>query len=274
MITKYKVSEKSGHQTIFQVGKDNIAWLGFEILRLEANENWQTQLKDEECALVPMGGRVSVLVNSDGKSSQWTGVGGRQDIFSGSPHVVYAPRHSSLKLTAETRLELALVKTPCSQDLPPSLIKPEDVKVVSSGVANWRRDVRLVIAPGSTTSQRLIIGETINPPGNWSGIPPHKHDEITGKENFLEEFYWFKVKPTNSYGIHLGYKDQQEESYFVHNDEVFFMENGYHPTVAAPGTTICYLWVLAGENKAYNIVTDPRFDWVSNAEAVFKEIHR
>ena len=48
--------------------------------------------------------------------------------------------------------------------------------------------------------------------------------------------------------------------------------NGYHPTVAAPGATVCYLWVLAGSDKAYNIGTDPRFDWVGNAETVIREM--
>jgi 5-deoxy-D-glucuronate isomerase len=52
------------------------------------------------------------------------------------------------------------------------------------------------------------------------------------------------------------------------------MQNGYHPTVAAPGVTLGYLWVLSGDNKAYNIVTDPRFDWVSSTEAVLKELQR
>jgi 5-deoxy-glucuronate isomerase len=48
--------------------------------------------------------------------------------------------------------------------------------------------------------------------------------------------------------------------------------NGYHPTVAAPGTTLYYLWALAGRDKAYNIGTDPRFDWVVSAETVIKEM--
>jgi 5-deoxy-D-glucuronate isomerase len=48
--------------------------------------------------------------------------------------------------------------------------------------------------------------------------------------------------------------------------------SGYHPTVAAPGTTVCYLWALAGDSKAYNVISDPRFGWVSTAEAVIKEM--
>jgi hypothetical protein len=32
--------------------------------------------------------------------------------------------------------------------------------------------------------------------------------------------------------------------------------------------------VLSGDDKAYNITIDPRFDWVSSAEAVLKETQK
>jgi len=78
---------------------------------------------------------------------------------------------SEVSVTAESRLEMAVVEAPCETDLPPVLITPSDVKIMSAGVANWRRDVRLIIPPGSPISQRLIIGETLNPTGNWSEFP-------------------------------------------------------------------------------------------------------
>jgi hypothetical protein len=36
--------------------------------------------------------------------------------------------------------------------------------------------------------------------------------------------------------------------------------------------TIAYLWVLSGDNKAYDITIDPRFAWVPATEAVLKEL--
>ena len=272
MIHQYKVSAVNGHQTVLEVG-ENDAWLGLEILRLAPGETWDGETGEQEAALVALTGRFSVKVSGK-KDAEWKGVGGRADIFSGSPHAVYVPRRSHFSVTADSKLDLAVAKAPCDADLDAALVKPDDVKVVSAGMANWRRDVRLVIPPGSPLSQRMIIGETINPPGNWSGIPPHKHDEITGVENILEEFYLFKVKPTSAYGVQLGYKEGKEASFLIHNDDVFLMENGYHPTVAAPGATIGYLWVLSGDNKAYNITFDPRFEWVGSAEAVLKELQR
>jgi 5-deoxy-glucuronate isomerase len=272
MITNFKVTPQSGHQTVIQIG-ENDAWLGLEILRLEPGEAWQGSSGSGEAALVPLSGKCSVSVDG-AYSAKWSGVGGRPDMFSAPPWAVYIPRQTQLTVTAESVLELAIAKAPCDRDLPPAVVRPEDVKIVNAGAANWRRDVRLVIPPGSPISQRMIIGETINPPGNWSGIPPHKHDEISGIENILDEWYLFKVKPAGSYGLQIGYKEGKEESFFIHNNDVFLMQNGYHPTVAAPGTSLGYLWVLSGDHKAYNITTDPRFDWVASTEAVLKETNR
>lgn len=271
MSTLFKLSPESRYQSVFQPREQNVRWLGLEILRLGAGEEWQSELGDTEAVLVILSGRCRISVEGL-RGGCWEDLGGRPDIFSAPATAVYAPRRGTLTVTAGSRLELAIVKAPCHDDLPPTLITPGDVKVVSAGVANWRRDVRLVIPPGSPISQRLIVGETINPPGNWSGIPPHKHDQITSEENFLEEFYLFKTKPVDGYAVQLLYRDGQGQGVIVGNDDVTVMLSGYHPTVAAPGTTVCYLWALSGESKSYDIALDPRFAWLSNAEAVIKEM--
>jgi 5-deoxy-glucuronate isomerase len=270
MNQSFKVDPNAIHQSVFQPGEKGIQWLGLEVLRLGTGKDWKGELKGEEATFVVLSGKCSITVAAKSEV-QFDGIGARGDIFTGSPHAVYVPRNSKVTVKAESKLELAIVKAPCDVDLEPVLIQPDQVKVVSSGMANWRRDVRLVIPPGSPISQRLIVGETLNPPGNWSGIPPHKHDQVTQGENFLEEFYYFKAKPADSYGLQLMYKDDEGQGHIVSNDDVTVMLNGYHPTVASPGTTLCYLWVLSGDAKDYDIVIDPRFNWVGTAESVLKE---
>jgi 5-deoxy-glucuronate isomerase len=262
-----------GHHKVFGVGDHGVRWLGLEVLRLAAGETWHGELAQEEAALIVISGRCTIEVGGKEKS-RWEGVGGRADIFAGPPGAVYAPRRSRLDVIAETKLELAIAKAPCDVDLPAKLIAPGEVKVVSAGIANWRRDVRLVVPPGSPISQRVIVGETINPPGNWSGIPPHKHDAKTAAENILEEFYFFKVKPVDGYGIQLNHDEGQDFAHVVHADDVAVLQSGYHPTCAAPGVTVAYLWVLSGDSKAYDIAIDPRFAWVPSAEAVLRELHQ
>jgi 5-deoxy-glucuronate isomerase len=267
----YNVSQSSGHQSIFQPGKQDIHWLGLEILRLDAAESWQGKSRDRETAVVILSGLCTVTVRKGGEF-RWEKLGGRDSIFGGPAAAVYVPRMSEVIVAAESRLEIAIVQAPCEVDLPPVLIPRGDVKVLSAGAANWRRDVRLIIPPGSPISQRLVIGETINPTGNWSGVPPHKHDEISATENFLEEFYFYKTQPANGYGVQLVYGEHKAQAQMIGNDDVMVFPNGYHPTIAAPGTTLGYLWALAGLDKAYKVGTDPRFDWVGNAETVIKEM--
>lgn len=266
----FKIPAGEKHSSVFQPGEHGIQWLGLEVINLKAGEEWQGATGSNEAAFVILGGRCTISVGGQ----TWSGLGSRPDIFGGPPAAVYAPKESQVTVIGESTVEVAVAKSPSDVALPPTLIKPEDVRVVSAGMSNWRRDVHLVIAPGSPISQRLIVGETINPPGNWSGVPPHKHDQRVPGENFLEEFYLFKVRPADSYGLQLMYRDGEGQGHIIGNNDVTVMLSGYHPTVASPGTTIGYLWTLAGEVKDYDIVIDPRFSWVANAEAVLKEERR
>jgi 5-deoxy-glucuronate isomerase len=272
----YQVPAHTGCCSVFKWGEGTLNYLSLDSIRLDPGGSCHLILAEEEAAFVTLGGTASVQVkSSSGKVSEWRGVGGRPDPFSGSPGGVYIPRAAEIGIQAESRLEAAIARAPCDADLEPALITPDQVRVVSAGAANWRRDVRLVIPPGSPTSQRLIVGETLNPPGNWSGIPPHKHDRIAAEENILDEFYYFKVRPPESYGVQMIYgHGEKGEALIVSDDDVAVFPGGYHPTVAAPGTTVFYLWALAGGDKAYKIGIDPRFGWVSQAEAVLREGQR
>lgn len=266
----YKVPADEGHHVILQPGQDGIEWLGLESLTLAAGATWEGALEQEEAAFVILGGRGDITIEGS-QSVSWSDVGGRPDIFSGPGATVYVSPQSQVRVKAISDMEIAIAKSPSDENLPPALIEPDDVKIVTSGALNWQRQVRLLIPPGSPISHRMIVGETLNPPGNWSGVPPHKHDMNSDIENFLEEFYWFKSNPHDGFGLQLMYANGDGQGHLIGHDSVTVMLNGYHPTVAAPGVTLCYLWVLAGESKAYDITIDPRFDWVSAAETKLRE---
>lgn len=253
----------AGYQELFRPGEHGLAWLGLALLRLAPDEVWRAESGDKESALVVLGGQCRVTIGA----CQWEDVGSRADVFSGPATALYVPRRSAVEITAASPLEIAHIFAPGDADLPPALVTPAEVRVASSGAANWQREVRLIFPPGSAISQRLIIGETLNPPGNWSGIPPHKHDGLSATENRLEEFYLFQVRPKDGFAVQLSYAGQRQETLVVRDGDAVLLLNGYHPTVATPGATVCYLWALAGERKTYHISTDPRFSWVGAAES-------
>ena len=55
------------------------------------------------------------------------------------------------------------------------MITPTDVKSGMRGADNWRREVRMVCWSDNTRGEMLLAGETCTPSGNWSTVPPHRH---------------------------------------------------------------------------------------------------
>jgi 5-deoxy-glucuronate isomerase len=118
-------------------------------------------------------------------------------------------------------------------------------------------------------AQRLLAGETLNPPGNWSSYPPHKHDRSNPPlEAILEEVYFFRTKPAQGFGLMWTYTAADDPDGFstvfvVEDGDTVLLPKGYHPVVAAPGYQLHYTWVLAGEERRYGAwADDPRHAWV------------
>jgi len=121
--------------------------------------------------------------------------------------------------------------------------------------------VRTILGPEHEAG-RLLVGETINPPGNWSSYPPHKHDEHRPPlEVQLEEVYLFKVDPPGGFGVQLRYDDDGEDVRTVRDGDVAVITSGYHPVVAAPGYSLYYLWVRAGNGRVMAPFLQPQHAW-------------
>ena len=139
------------------------------------------------------------------------------------------------------------------------------------GRDNWQRTVYSALAE-DVPAQRLLAGETLNPPGNWSSYPPHKHDRSNPpQEAVLEEVYFFRIKPAQGFGLMWTYTAADDPDGFstalvVEDGDTVLLPKGYHPVVAAPGYELHYTWVLAGEERRYGAwADDPRHAWVKNA---------
>jgi len=59
---------------------------------------------------------------------------------------------------------------------------------------------------------------------------------------------------------------QFDQTYIVKDNSVVKLPFGYHPVAAAPGYSLYYLWVLAGEPRNYVLYDDPEHKWVKEAE--------
>jgi 5-deoxy-glucuronate isomerase len=109
------------------------------------------------------------------------------------------------------------------------------------------------------------VGETYNPPGLWSSYPPHKHDEHRPpEESKLEEVYHFRVKPSRGFGIQRVYGQGLDETYAVQDRDTVVITRGFHPVASAPGYSLYYLWVLAGDERLMCPREDPEHAWISS----------
>jgi 5-deoxy-glucuronate isomerase len=224
---------------------------------------------DGETAAVVMSGVVDASTH-DGVSLGRAG--GRASVFEAPGDTVYAPAGTGLRLVAApeqpAQLAIASAAAEPSDDAPPArVIGATDLRIAEVGDGNWSRTVRTILGP-EHDAQRLLLGETINPPGNWSSYPPHRHDRHNPPEEVdLEEVYLFKTNPAGGFGVQLRYEldgDRAEEAFMVRDDDIAVIRAGFHPVVAASGYELYYLWVMAGEGRVMMPYLDPAHAWVMN----------
>jgi 5-deoxy-glucuronate isomerase len=236
--------------------------IGLTLVDLADGQSWESSGELETAAVV-LGGTVDA--EAGGKH---LGVaGGRSSVFEGPGHTVYAPPGTRLRLVAKGPAQLAVATVPGGEGGPAEarIIGPGDQRLAEVGQGNWSRTVRTILGPEHAAG-RLLLGETINPPGNWSSYPPHKHDrEAPPDEVKLEEVYLFKVDPPQGFGIQVRYDDAGTEAFPVRDGDAAVIRSGYHPVVAAPGYSLYYLWVMAGQGRKMIPHFDPAHRWVQES---------
>jgi len=269
---------KKGYTSIVSPENSELKYIEFGRLFLpEKNDDYKGKTGRYEVVLTIFGGKCSVQVRTATQEASYNSIGERLDVFSGKSTMVYLPPGAEYQVIAESTVEIGVSTAPSSSGSPPVLVKPEDVVEKKVGAWNWSRTVYTSIGE-NVKAQRLLVGETLNPPGNWSSYPPHKHDEKGLSEVPLEEVYFFKVKPPHGFGLQRIYTSPEDdepfdEIFLIENDDAVVIPRGYHPVVAAPGYQLYYLWVLAGEERRYGAWSDdPKHRWLKNCESIVNEI--
>ena len=210
---------------------------------------------EHETVVVVLSGRLDVAADGTGLGR----AGGRASVFDGPGDAVYLPPGASLSGVAVDRAELAIVAAPAGDGGPfaARLIRAADQRIAEVGAGNWRRHVRTILGPDDPAG-RLLLGETVNPPGNWSSYPPHKHDvERPPVEVRLQEVYLFRIDPPGGFGVQVRYDAGGEEARVVHDGDAVVIRSGYHPVAAAPGYSLYYLWAMAGDGRRMIPYVDP-----------------
>jgi len=244
-----------------------------DVLRSTTRQSFRIVARDEELVFVLLQGAFAAKTTSGIHESPF-----RRNVFEDAPFALYVGPGGEVEVSLESNTQVALFRSTVKKTikkLPESLpISPNEIRTYSVGVWNYRRTIREIIGEKGP-SLNIIVAETLNPPGNWSGWPPHKHDE---EEEFievpLEEVYLFKVDPAKyGFAVQLNYRyDGTDEAVIVRDDDVTVIKNGYHPIVAAPGCLVYYLWALAGPRKVMRARKDPNFAWQFREQILLREV--
>lgn len=182
-------------------------------------------------------------------------------------------RYDALYLPRETPFRVAACAEGCDiAELSAAVERHYPAQFVS--FAEIQKDPGLHFAAGGPTCERVInillgknvqagrivAGVTFSKPGNWTSWPPHEHGVM------LEEAYLYVDMPAPGFGVQFVYSNRQdpELATFVRDGDVVLMPQGYHPNVAAPGSSINFLWMMAanreGEDRQFGVVNvQPEF---------------
>ena len=246
--------------------------LDFHLLLLADGESYSAATGDREFLAVLLGGKGNFMVYSQKFSS----VGGRPNVFAGKPHAVYMPCQCTYTITAQGRLEVALVSAPSDLATAPYVIPPEKVTTGVWGAANFTRNYHQILTLAGQPdllARRLIVGETFTPSGNWSTYPPHRHEkDDLPREAYHEELYFFKVNPPDGFGLTRYYSAELDTAYVVRDNTILLAPKGYHTVVSAPGYATYYLWALAGNQRVQASPDDPVLSWVSRTVPMLRAL--
>ncbi len=263
---------------ILSITPERAGWqyISFQARRLATGQSWSFDTGENELALVNMTGRYAVTTSR----GNWSGIGGRENVFQSPAHALYLPRRTELNITAEQGGEFAVAWVPTDQDHEPWLIRPQDVSFSVRGGDNVSRQINDLLPPGSPV-HRLVLVEVYTPSGNWSSYPPHKHDVHIEDEDGqlveadLEEVYFYKIDKPEGYAYQRVYTDENSPLHkagkpidalvLARDNCAVLVPEGYHPVASAPGSLTYYLNVLAGSAQSLANQDDPRYTWVKQS---------
>jgi 5-deoxy-glucuronate isomerase len=224
---------------------------------------------------------IGCLETGDGKVHE--NLGGRPNPFVAGPTLICLPPATRYRITAVSpALDMAVSMTPAPAGLPVRVLGPNDVPEAKAGAKNWLRTLRpgtsVNLASGEAPTRRLMMAETLVPPGNWTSYPPHKHDrENPPNESIYEEVYFYLFRPAGGYGFQRVYEpkdtpDRLDEVYTVEDGDAVAIPRGYHPLVAAAGYQLVYIWALCGVNRIYGAWSDdPDHVWIRGVEPIVNQ---
>ena len=171
------------------------------VISLEKGESITLATEDREYACVLVYGECEVTITGGAKER----MGPRNNPFEDMPYGIFITRDETITFTALAKTLIGAASAPAAKKTKNTLVTPDRVGGGMRGAGNWEREVRFVCWSDNTEGNMLIAGETCTPSGNWSTIPPHRHQyDVPGEEVPYEEIYFFQFSKPQGYGTGMA----------------------------------------------------------------------
>lgn len=228
---------RKGRTVAVAPGRTASRHLHYGRIILEPGQPLSFRTDDRETGLVCLKGSAAARV--DGQSYQLD----RYD-------ALYVSRDSAIELKAgPDGCDLAEIAAVVESRYPVQFVDFDEVQKNSglhfaAGGPSNQRELNILIGK-NVEAGRIMAGVTFSAPGNWTSWPPHEHAAM------LEEAYLYIDMPHPAFGIQLVYTNPHEPELatIVREGDVVLMPQGYHPNVAAPGSPINFLWMMAAHRE-------------------------
>jgi 5-deoxy-D-glucuronate isomerase len=254
--------------------------LGFGIYQL--NPHFITrETKKKEIVLIPQEGEFEAEINGKRFSGERMGGPFAAGLGKSNASALYVSCNSRFRIRGKG--EVVFFEAPAVKEKPPFYLSNHEVNSVSRGDWVWRRDVTPLISPKDSSSN-LVVGETYNPPGFWSGTPLHLHDkdqprlgESGHEEVYYHRFHWKKGAEDRigPYGVQLLMDGKKMmKAFLIRDKSIFAIPGGCHPVVTSPVSELIYSWGLAGNGKELMMRDLPEFAYLKSFEECLKSLER
>lgn len=242
--------------------------LFLDLVSLKKGDSFEFNAQNRDYAAVLIRGRMKCRT----KDGTIYDLGCRPDPFSFLPSVLMFSGPREIIFHAGEDTFLALGSAVGERSCPIQLITPEMIRENTRGQDNWTRQVRLVCWSDNSRADRLMVGETVTPSGNWSTVPPHRHARyLEEKGEILEvpyrEIYFYQFSKPAGFGMNRQFDDDGSDNAFslISNDAVY-IDGGYHPVVCAPGSDMYQLTLMSGTYRQSTASVHPDYEYLLNGE--------
>jgi 5-deoxy-glucuronate isomerase len=249
---------------------------GMRTAKLDSSKKLNIDADSSERLIWPLDGEGLVVDYESKDESGSFNLRGRKSVFHGTADLVYLPINTNITISGNGRVVVA--EAPAKNHKPVKFIEKDSFPNSIRGAGPESRQIHDFGGVQILDADRFIVVEVIVPAGNWSGVPPHKHDTyISGVESNLEEIYYFEIAPernatppthSDPKGVFRGYSADDRPydiTTEVRSGDVVLVPYGWHgPIGAAPAYDMYFMNVMAGPDpeRLWNVTDEPGHEWI------------